>query len=140
MSRTINGPPAAAKWGVRPVGLRHHAAWHSGAVSIDPVAEGARRAEHLVRLLAEEERVAADALLADLDVRDLVFTGAAITAAARAEGRRLPPAQRAQASTRQVRLALLRDANRTNPDGLRSWLVRAGEELLFVRALVVRTS
>jgi hypothetical protein len=104
-------------------------------VTADPVAEGARRAEHLVRLLAEEDPVAADALLADLDVRSLVFVGAAISTAARAEARRLPPAQRAQASTRQVRLALLRDANRTDPDGLRTWLHRAAEELLFLRAL-----
>jgi hypothetical protein len=108
-------------------------------VTSDPVAEGARRAEHLVRLLAEQDPVAADALLLDLDVRDLVFVGSALTTTARAEARRLPPAQRAQASTRQVRLALLRDANRRDPDGLRAWLHRAAEEVLFVRSLVARS-
>jgi hypothetical protein len=105
----------------------------------DPAAEGAGRAEQLVRALAEEDPVAADALLADLDVRDLVFIGAGLTTAARAEARRLPPAPRAQASARQVRLALLRDADRADPDALRTWVLRAAEEVLFLRSLPATT-
>jgi hypothetical protein len=93
-------------------------------VTADPLAQGARRA---------------DALLADLDVRDLVFVGASLTTVARGEGRQLPPAQRAQASTRQVRLALLRDGHRTDPEGLRIWLRQAADEVLFVRQLLART-
>ncbi len=71
------------------------------------------------------------------EVRDLVFLGAGLTAIARAEGRALPTAQRAQASTRQVKLGQLRDANRGDVDGLRTWLRRAGEEILFIRSLRV---
>ena len=104
-------------------------------MSTSPAVDGARRAEHLLRLLAEGDRAAADGLLAGLDLRDLTFTGAGLTATARAEGRRLPPAQRAQASTRQTRLGVLRDANRTDPEGLRGWLVQAAEEVLFLRSL-----
>jgi hypothetical protein len=105
-------------------------------VSSSPADHGARRAEHLLRLLADGNRPAADALLAPLDVRDLTFTGAGLTVIARAEGRRLPTAQRAQASTRQFRLGQQRDASRTDPDGLREWLVSAAEEVLFLRSLV----
>lgn len=101
----------------------------------DDAAAGHRRAGELVRLVAEDE-AAADALLAGLtDVRELVFVGAGLTAIARSEGRRLPPAQRAQASTRQLRLGQLRDAQRGDPDGLRTWLRRAGEEILLIRSL-----
>jgi hypothetical protein len=101
----------------------------------DAAAEGRRRAGDLVRLLGEDA-TAADAFLAGLtDVRELVFLGAGLTALARAEGRRLPPAQRAQASTRQLRLGQLRDAQRGDPDGLRTWLRRAGEEVLLIRSL-----
>jgi hypothetical protein len=101
----------------------------------DDAARGRRRAEELVRLLAADG-AAADALLAGLpDVRELTFVGAGLTAIARAEGRRLPPAQRAQASTRQLRLGELRDSHRGDPDGLRTWLRRAGEEILFIRSL-----
>lgn len=108
---------------------------HSGVVtSPDPLAEGARRADHFLTLLTADE-AAADELLASLaEVRDLVFLGAGLTAVARAEARPLPPAQRAQANTRQLRLGLLRDANRSDPDGLRIWLRRAGEEILLLRA------
>jgi hypothetical protein len=105
-------------------------------VSSSPADDGARRAEHLLRLLADGDRPGADALLAGLDVRDLTFTGAGLTALARAEGRTLPPAMRAQASTRQVNLGRVRDASRTDPDGLRAWLVGAAEEVLFLRSLV----
>lgn len=101
----------------------------------DDAAEGRRRADELVRLLSEDA-TAADAFLAGLtDVRELVFVGAGLTAMARAEGRRLPPAQRAQASTRQLRLGQLRDAQRGDPDGLRTWLRRAGDEVLLIRSL-----
>jgi hypothetical protein len=103
--------------------------------SPDPHAEGRRRAEEFLALLDGED-AAADRLLAGLpEVRDLVFLGAGLTAIARAEGRALPTAQRAQASTRQVRLGQLRDANRGDAEGLRTWLRRAGEEILFIRGL-----
>ena len=92
--------------------------------SPDPHADGRRRAD---RLLAELT-----------DVRDLVFLGAGLTAIARAEGRALPTAQRTQASTRQVRLGQLRDANRGDLEGLRTWLRSSGEEILFIRS--VRTA
>jgi hypothetical protein len=103
--------------------------------SPDPQAEGARRADEFLTLLTAEDP-AADALLAGLtEIRDLVFLGAGLTAVARAEGRALPPAQRAQASTRQVALGRLRDAARDDVDGLRVWLRRSGEEILFIRSL-----
>jgi hypothetical protein len=101
----------------------------------DPTAEGARRADEFLTHLTTDES-AADRLLAQLrDVRDVVFLGTGLTALARAEARALPPAQRAQASTRRTRLGALRDANRTDLDGLRVWLRRAGEEVLLVRSL-----
>jgi hypothetical protein len=102
--------------------------------SLDPAAAGRRRADELLTLLSTDE-AAADRLLAELiEVRDLVFVGAGLTAVARAEARGLPPAQRAQANTRQERLGALRDSNRENPDGLRSWLRRAAEEILLIRS------
>ena len=105
------------------------------SVSPSPADDGARRAEHLVRLLADGDIPTADDLLAALDIRELTFIGAGLAAMARAEGRTLPPAQRAQASARQVRIGQLRDASRTDADGLRAWLHRAAEEVLFLRAL-----
>ena len=103
--------------------------------SPDPHAEGRRRAEEFLALLDGDD-AAADRLLAELtDVRDLVFLGAGLTVIARAEGRALPTAQRTQASTRQVHLGQLRDANRGDVDGLRTWLRRSGEEILFIRSL-----
>ena len=102
--------------------------------SPDPAADGRRRAEQLLALIGRDD-AAADAFLADLtEVRDLVFVGAGLTAIARAESRSLPPAQRAQANTRQTRLGELRDANRDNPPGLRTWLGRAGQEILRIRS------
>ncbi|RBY94604.1 hypothetical protein DQ244_04760 [Blastococcus sp. TBT05-19] len=102
----------------------------------DPAAEGRRRAEALLAALSDGEDDAVDALLGGLtEVRDLVYVGAGLTAIARAEGRALPTAQRAQASTRQLRLGQLRDANRDDPAGLRTWLRRGGEEILFIRSL-----
>jgi hypothetical protein len=103
--------------------------------SPDPAAESRRRAGEFLDLLGQDDP-GADALLAGLtDLRDLVHLGAALTSIARAEGRQLPTAQRAQASTRQVRLGQLRDANRGNVEGLRTWLRRSGEEILFIREL-----
>jgi hypothetical protein len=102
--------------------------------SPDPAAAGRRRADEFLALLTADDP-AADRLLAELvEIRELVFVGAGLTAIARAEARPLPPAQRAQANSRQFRLGLLRDANRDDPDGLRTWLRRAGEEILLLRA------
>jgi hypothetical protein len=102
--------------------------------SSDPAAEGRRRAAEYLALLGTDDEAAA-ALLADLsDVRELVFLGAGLTAVARAEARFLPPAQRAQANTRQERLGAVRDANRGDPDGLRTWLRRAGDEIALIRS------
>jgi len=105
------------------------------STSPDPAAVGRARADEFLRLL-EAGDPAADELLAGLTgVRELVFLGAGLTGVARALGRQLPPAQRAQASTRQLRLGQLRDANRDDPEGLRTWLRRSGEEVLFLRSL-----
>jgi hypothetical protein len=102
----------------------------------DPQEAGRRTAEELVRLLGEDDPAAAEELLARVvEIRDLVFVGAGLTALARADGRQLPPAQRAQASTRQLHLAQVRDTARNDPDGLRAWLRRSGEEVLVLRAL-----
>ena len=108
---------------------------HSGAVtSSDPLFEGARRADEFLTLLTTDD-AAAGALLEGLsEVRELVFLGAGLTAVARNEARSLPPAQRAQANTRQLRLGVLRDAHRDDPAGLRTWLRRAGEEILLIRS------
>lgn len=101
----------------------------------DPAAAGRTRADEFLRLLADDDP-AADELLAGLtEIRDLVFLGAGLTGVARALGRQLPPAQRAQASTRQLRLAELRDRHRADPGGLRTWLRRSGEEILLLRSL-----
>jgi hypothetical protein len=101
----------------------------------EPAAEGARRAQELLRLLADGDDAGADRLVDGVPaVRDLVFVGAGLTAVARSEARSLPPAQRAQASTRQLRLGVLRDANRDDPAGLRVWLRRAAEEILLIRS------
>lgn len=102
--------------------------------SLDPAAEGRRRADRFLTLLTADDPAAGD-LLDDLsEVRELVFLGAGLTAVARSEARTLPPAQRAQANTRQLRLGLLRDAHRDDPEGLRTWLRRAGEEILLIRS------
>ena len=102
--------------------------------ALDPQENGRRTADELVRRLSEDDGAGADELLAGIDeIRDLVFVGAGLTATARAEGRRLPPAQRAQASTRQLRLGAVRDAHRDDPEGLRVWLRRAAEEVVLIR-------
>ena len=102
--------------------------------SADPAAEGRRRADEFLTLLTAEDP-AADALLEGLtEIRDVVFVGAGLTAIARAEGRALPTAQRAQASPRQANLGQLRDRSRYDVDGLRAWLRKSGEEILFIRS------
>jgi len=106
-----------------------------GGVTSSPADDGAARAAHLLRLLADGDIPAADDLLAGLDVRELTFTGAGLTALARAERHTLLPGQRAQANTRQMRLGRQRDASRTDADGLRDWVVGAAEEVLFLRGL-----
>jgi hypothetical protein len=105
------------------------------STSPDPAAEGRARADEFLRLLDAGDP-AADELLAGLTgTRELVFLGAGLTGIARALGRSLPPAQRAQASTRQLGLGALRDGSRDDPAGLRIWLRRSGEEILFLRSL-----
>jgi hypothetical protein len=101
-----------------------------------PEEAGRRTADELVRRLTDDDSAGVDELLAGItEIRDLVFVGAGLTAIARADGRQLPPAQRAQASTRQLDLGQLRDAHRGDPEGLRTWLRRSAEEILFLRAL-----
>jgi hypothetical protein len=100
----------------------------------DPAAAGHRRAADLLALLPDDTAAAAASLESFSEVRDLVFVGAGLTAIARSEARALPPAQRAQANTRQLRLGELRDASRSDPAGLRLWLLRAAEEILLIRS------
>jgi hypothetical protein len=97
--------------------------------------DGHRRAAELVDLLDRDEPAATRLLDQLTGIRDLVFLGAGLTTLARSEARPLPPAQRAQANTRQMHLAALRDANRTDPAGLRRWVRRAAEEVQFLRSL-----
>jgi hypothetical protein len=97
--------------------------------------DGRLQADELLRLLPDDTDGAGRLLAAIPDVRGLVAVGAALTATARSEGRALPPAQRAQASARQVRLGQLRDAQRGDPAGLRTWLRRSAEEVLLIRSL-----
>jgi hypothetical protein len=100
----------------------------------DPAADGRRRADEFLALLGRDDDAAATLLGGLTDVRDLVYLGAGLTSIARAEVRHLPPAQRAQANARQERLGLVRDANRSNTDGLRRWLRQAGEEIALIRS------
>lgn len=102
----------------------------------DPAALGRERATALLDRLGAGDDPGADAVLARVgEVRDLVYVGAALTSLARAEGRGLPPAQRAQANTRQLALGAVRDAARDDPAALRGWLRRSAEELLLLRSL-----
>jgi hypothetical protein len=106
------------------------------APSESPADLGARRAREYLQLVGAGRTDDADALLAALsDTRELVFVGAAFTAVARRTGRTLPTAMRAQASTRQVRLGQLRDANRRDVEGLRDWLREAAAEVVLVEQL-----
>ena len=102
--------------------------------SPDPLAEGARRADEFLSLQGTDDDAARALLDGVAEIRDLVFLGAGLTAVARAEARSLPPAQRAQANTRQLRLGEFRDANRSDPAGLRTWLWRAAEEIALLRS------
>ena len=110
---------------------------HSGGVSTpEPAALGRERADLLLSRLEAGDTPGAEAVVAGVDdVRELVYVGAALTSLARTEGRALPPAQRAQASTRQMHLGTVRDAARDDAGALRRWLLRSGEELVFLRSL-----
>ncbi|MGY1745111.1 hypothetical protein [Blastococcus sp. SYSU D00695] len=105
----------------------------------DDLTAGRARADELLARLdgaPAGDTAAAQALLEEVtEIRELAFVGAGLTAIARAEGRRLPPAQRAQAATRQVHLGTLRDRHRTDPAGLRVWLLGAAEEIRLLRRL-----
>jgi hypothetical protein len=102
----------------------------------DAAALGARRAREYLDLVEAGRTAEAEALLAGLqDTRELVYVGAGLTALARGTGRTLPTAMRAQASTRQVLLGQLRDRNRGDVEGLRSWLREAAEEVRTVERL-----
>ena len=109
---------------------------HVSAPSESPADAGVRLAQEHLRLVEAGRPDDAEALLAGLtDARALVFAGAGFTVLARRTGRTLPTAMRAQASTRQIRLGQLRDANRGDVDGLRTWLREAAEELVTVTQL-----
>jgi len=106
------------------------------APSESPADVGARRAAEYLQLVADGRTEDAEALLAGLsDTRELVFMGAGFTTTARRIGRTLPTAMRAQSSTRQVLLGQLRDRNRGDVEGLRSWLREAAEEVRTVTEL-----
>ena len=101
-----------------------------------PADSGVRLAQEYLRLVQDDRPDDAEALLAEpADPREVVFLGAGFTTLARRTGRSLPTAMRAQASTRQIRLAQLRDANRRDVEGLRTWLREAAEELVTVTRL-----
>lgn len=112
---------------------------HSGGVDASPETPaelGTRRARQYLDLVGSGRTDDAEALLQSLtDTRELVFLGAGLTVLARRIGRPLPTAMRAQASSRQVRLGQLRDANRRDVDGLRTWLRAAAEEVQLVAGL-----
>jgi uncharacterized membrane protein len=106
------------------------------APSESPAEAGARRAAEYLQLVEDGHTDAAESLLAGLSgTRELVYVGAGLTALARGTGRTLPTAMRAQASTRQVLLGQLRDRNRRDVEGLRSWLREAAQEVLTVQRL-----
>jgi hypothetical protein len=101
-----------------------------------PADAGVRRATEYLQLVDAGRTDEAEALLAEpADARQVVFLGAGFTTLARRTGRSLPTAMRAQASTRQVRLGQLRDANRRDVEGLRGWLRETAEELVTVTRL-----
>ena len=103
------------------------------APSESPADAGARIATEYVELLRADRAPEAEALLAGLsDVRELAFVGAALTTTGRRTGRTLPTAMRAQSSSRQVLLGQLRDRNRGDVEGLRSWVRKAAEEVVLV--------
>ncbi|WP_448613714.1 hypothetical protein [Modestobacter sp. URMC 112] len=101
-----------------------------------PADVGARHARRYLDLVEAGRDDEAEALLQSLtDTRELAFLGAGLTVLARRIGRPLPTAMRAQASSRQVRLAQLRNAARGDADGLRTWLRAAAEEVQLVAGL-----
>ncbi|TWH71976.1 hypothetical protein JD78_00477 [Modestobacter roseus] len=97
---------------------------------------GAARAREYLQLVEAGRTDDAEQLLTGLtDTRELVYVGAEFTALARRTGRTLPTAMRAQASSRQVLLGQLRDRNRGDADGLRTWLREAAAEVQTVQRL-----
>ena len=103
------------------------------APSDSPADAGARLATQYVELIRAERTADAEQLLAGLsDVREIAFVGAALTTTGRRTGRTLPTAMRAQSSSRQVLLGQLRDRNRGDAEGLRSWVRKAAEEVVLV--------
>ena len=111
----------------------------SGAVDASPETPaelGARRARQYLDLVEAGRTDDAEQLLQGLtDPRELGYLGAGFTVLARRIGRPLPTAMRAQASSRQVRIGQLRDANRRDVDGLRTWLRAAADEVVLVAGL-----
>jgi hypothetical protein len=94
---------------------------------------GARRARQHLALADAGRGEQADFLLAVLrDPRELVALGAGLTALARMGARMLPPAARAQAGTRQLELARVREDAGSDVDALRHWLRQAAAETLAV--------
>jgi hypothetical protein len=92
---------------------------------------GRRRAHAYLRHLEHGDVIAADTLLAEIDDRaDLVFIGAELTALARRTARRLSPAEKAQATGRQMRLQELRNAGAASTAGLRHWIGASATETL----------
>ena len=97
---------------------------------------GARRARQHLSLADAGRREQADFVIDVLSgPGELVAMGAGFTALARMGARMLPPAVRAQASTRQHELARVRDDAGSDVDALRSWLRQAGAEALAVARL-----
>ncbi|MPQ98255.1 hypothetical protein GB931_10070 [Modestobacter sp. I12A-02628] len=98
----------------------------------DPRALAGRRHAHAyLSALESGDEAAAEGLLAQLDDRaDLVFLGAELTGLARRAARSLSPAERAQATGRQMRLQLLRDAGKGSTVGLRRWISASATETL----------
>ena len=103
------------------------------APSESPADAGVRLAAEYVQLLRADRTADAEQLLAGLsDLRELAFVGSALTTTGRRTGRTLPTAMRAQSSSRQVLLGQLRDRNRGDVEGLRSWVRKAAEEVVLV--------
>ena len=102
--------------------------------SPDPAAAAGRRADQFLTLLTTDDAAAGACWRASRRSATSSSSARDCTAVARSEARALPPAQRAQANTRQLRLGELRDAHRSDPAGLRTWLRQAGEEILLIRS------
>lgn len=106
-------------------------------MSLPHSAADSRRAEQFVRLLVEDNAATEQLLTGLTDKRELDRLGVGLTELARTEARALGPVHRAQANGRQVRLARLRRANRDDLEGMRSYLRRAAEDVLHLRAELI---